>query len=224
MPIGALGFIWLVIKRLIEAKAQSVLDVGCATGRFGMIARDYMECIVNKTHPCKRSEWKTRIEGVEVFEPYLSLVSHYVYDKIYVADAREFFKDPANEDKKWDVIVMLDVIEHLPEADARALLERMVKHASKYVVIGGPYGRHPQDACWGNEHDAHEFDLTEDMFKGFDLEQLWHVDRSIVAVIKCHDGPYDKPMPETFRVVDMLGDMTKVSHLQTDVGHVQVRH
>ena len=220
MPIGALGFIWLVLKRLIECTPMSVLDVGCATGRFGVIARDYLECLNHKNPPMLKSGWKVRIEGLEVHEPYLSMISHYIYDKVYVADARKFFAD-ASPDQEWDVIVMMDVIEHMPEADAKLLIQRLSRHANKYVIIGAPYGHHPQESMWDNDHDAHHFDVTEKFFEDFDIEQLWHVDRSVVAVIKCHDGDYDKPDAETFKLTDLMGSI-KTKRLETDQGFREI--
>jgi hypothetical protein len=46
-------------------------------------------------------------------------------------------------DKKYDVIICLDVLEHLPQAELRTVVDKLVKlkHASTKIMLSAPFGR-----------------------------------------------------------------------------------
>jgi N-acetylglucosaminyl-diphospho-decaprenol L-rhamnosyltransferase len=134
---------YFVIKELISAK--NVLDLGC--GRHSPVG--ILPDTIHKT-------------GVELYEPYLekavSSKRHNVYIKGDITNMQ--FKD-----KSFDVVVALDVIEHLQKKDAIELINRMEKWASKKVVIFTPNGYMDQ-GCWeGNPYQQHRSGWTADFFK-----------------------------------------------------------
>ena len=51
--------------------------------------------------------------------------------------------EPAPPDPKYDVILVLDVLEHLPADELRAVVDKLirVKHAGTQIILSAPFGR-----------------------------------------------------------------------------------
>ena len=64
--------------------------------------------------------------------------------------------EPMPPDAKYDVILALDVLEHLPKDTLHAIVDKLVKlkHAKTEIIISAPFGRTAV-------HPMH-IDLTED--------------------------------------------------------------
>lgn len=108
------------IARNIEEKSV-VLDVGCASGNFGKILKDFKNCT---------------IDGIEYDVEALKFAEkHNCYRKLYnfsITDeedlnCKEFF----SSNKMYDYIVFGDVLEHLTEP------YKTLKHISKLLKKGG---------------------------------------------------------------------------------------
>ena len=128
----------------------TALDVGCGDGAWS----DYL-----KGH--------FAIDAIEVYEPYLDRYGvRGKYRSVFVQDARSF------RWKKYDVVIMGDVLEHLAIEDARTLVIRAKKYCN-LLLIAVPY-LYEQGAYDGNEHEEHKQpDLTPEIFNerypGFSL-------------------------------------------------------
>jgi 2-polyprenyl-3-methyl-5-hydroxy-6-metoxy-1,4-benzoquinol methylase len=63
---------------------------------------------------------------------------HGVHLKLWSSDV-----EPAPPDEKYDVILALDVLEHLPRAELDAVVDKLIrlKHAGTQVIISAPFGR-----------------------------------------------------------------------------------
>ena len=57
--------------------------------------------------------------------------------------------------KKFDLVLLYDVIEHLPKKKGFELLEKCEQLASKYVLLQTPNGFLEQGPEFGNEHQRH---------------------------------------------------------------------
>jgi len=186
VPVSALGLYWPIMKRLIECPVESLLDLGCGTGRLGVCVRDYLEDLVHKVNPAKPREWKLQIEGVEIFDDYRSVWGTAAYDKIHSGCVTGFMGGAVKGGRRWDAIVCTAMIEHLPIETARGLVHAMVHCSDQYAIVGAPFGSHPQGSGHGNDYEEHLFDVDESFFAPWKdrLDQLWLVDGSILAVIR----------------------------------------
>lgn len=121
------------------ANCNSLLDVGC--GGFSPL-KD-----INKT--LKKSV------GVDGFKPSIDKAierkTHSENKVINVLELRKHFKD-----KSFDVIVALDLIEHLTKEEGHKLLEDLEKLARKKVIIFTPNGFVPQGEYDGNTYQIHK--------------------------------------------------------------------
>lgn len=164
MPTSAYDGRRWVTDRMADSKAETVIDVGPGEGTYSTLGRHLI--------------WWANWVAVEVFEPYVErFLLGQKYDQVIVADVRDW----------WAVlddylILFGDVLEHLPREDAVALIERHMDTASE-IYVSVPIVYSPQDACFGNDHEAHvyhwQFEEMRDLlpgceaFEGVQVGRYW---------------------------------------------------
>jgi 2-polyprenyl-3-methyl-5-hydroxy-6-metoxy-1,4-benzoquinol methylase len=90
---------------MIPMDVESLLDLGCGRGIVGALCRIYRA--------------PRRLVGLDAGEPYLSFCwEHRLYDELVRWDLNEL--PPPFGDEEFDVVTVVEVIEHLPRAQ-RAL-------------------------------------------------------------------------------------------------------
>lgn len=89
-------------------RKASVLDVGPGRGKYGVLLREYVAGVAI-------------VDAVEAWEPYVTDRLQCIYDAVFVGDVCDW-KEPA---LSYDVVLMVDVLEHLTKPDGRALLDRI---------------------------------------------------------------------------------------------------
>jgi 2-polyprenyl-3-methyl-5-hydroxy-6-metoxy-1,4-benzoquinol methylase len=123
-----------------------ILDVGAGRGKWGILLDEYLHY------------WKgviPEIDAVEAHEPYRS-PAYGVYRKVWYQDVMELL----DVVRIYDLIVMVDVIEHLSREDGLRLLM-----AAKRYVISTPNYWSPQGPEFGNEYERHVSQWKPEDFK-----------------------------------------------------------
>jgi glycosyltransferase involved in cell wall biosynthesis len=120
--------------RLGDVADKKVLNVGIGPGESGLaIQLPALQC--------------AQLDHVEVYQPYIDKAKRkfWVSKKVnfYCADVRSF---PVED---YDVVLLADVLEHIPKDDALALLER----CKNKVVVFGPLEKTLQNHREGVEED-----------------------------------------------------------------------
>lgn len=104
---------------------------------------------------------KLRVTGVDVFKPYADLHNaDGLYEKCILADITKIDFYP----EQFDVVVCMDVLEHIDKDDGRILLSRMKVWGDK-VIITTPNGTVPGIPSDGNIHQEHQSGWTVDELK-----------------------------------------------------------
>lgn len=136
-----------VCQKILELapNVQSALDIGVGIGKWGVLLREYLE--VFPYWRFTRAEWKVRIDGVEIHKDYENPVWQ-IYDKVYPLEAYGFLQICNN----YDLIIMIDVLEHFPKDQAVHVLNLM-KARAKYVIFS--YSNCDQKDVPGNQHEDH---------------------------------------------------------------------
>jgi len=80
-----------------------------------------------------------RIDGIEIDERRVQAHHRHLYTDVLIGDVRTLLPRRAAE-QRYDVILLGDVVEHLPKADGRALIGAAIEHAGKLVVVRIPLG------------------------------------------------------------------------------------
>jgi SAM-dependent methyltransferase len=140
VPFTALNTAW----RFIDKDSESILDVGCGKG-------SPMKFIN------RRRQFHT--VGLDIFEPYIKQCRFEgIHDDYLLCDARNM----KIEEKSFDVVLCLEMLEHLEECEGMKLLKDMEEIARKQVVISTPVGVYNQKAHDNNPHQEHRHFWTPD--------------------------------------------------------------
>ena len=136
-----------VIEQLREVKPSSIIDIGCGWGRWGFLAREFLELW---SHRFARDSWKVRIDALDVNPSTWTPVHAYIYDSALQVDVRTWVPS-----QRYDVAICCDVLEHMDKEDGLKTLGKLLAWCD-HVLLGVPLG-----AGWerpgfdGNPYEAH---------------------------------------------------------------------
>lgn len=134
LPFTSLNTVW----RSLDKNGGSILDVGCGQGGpMNFIKR----------------HWNFYAVGVDIFEPWLKQCQElHIYHGLVLADVTRLpFKA-----RSFDIVLAMEVLEHLEGEAGRELLKAIEKIARRQVIISTPVGRYQQGTLGGNPHQAHK--------------------------------------------------------------------
>jgi hypothetical protein len=166
-----------VLRVIMSSGAESILEIGIGFGKWGALSREYVE-ISRGRMP---DEWKSRIEGIEIFERYRNPLWN-AYDAVHIGDAATIIDTLG----QFDLVMCCDVIEHFQKEDGQRLLEKMLDHG-RVVLITSPRGESPQQAVYGNAHEEHKSVWSEADFARYPHRFANLYDTFIAAVARSEE-------------------------------------
>lgn len=126
-----------IVEEMRKTKPNSILDLGCGFGKWGFLAREYLD-IWNMR--IKKEDWKVFIKGVEICKRYVESWGHLteIYDEIFVGDILEFLEINS---RKYDLVLANDVIEHLEKGKALDVFLKLPEVVNKSLILSIPIGK-----------------------------------------------------------------------------------
>lgn len=150
MPTSPYVHLQTFVDYLLETRPKSLLDVGLGNGKLGFVARDLLDVMLGERY--RRQEWKTRIDGIEVFPDYLQGHQQLIYDNIFIGDAWTVL--PGLD--TYDMIVLGDVLEHFTKERAWAFLDICMNRVQQHLILNLPLGdAWDQPEIYSNPHEKH---------------------------------------------------------------------
>lgn len=149
MPVSTSVHITHCLRYIITLRPRSILDIGCGFGMWGFLSRMYLDVAEERVQP---ETWRTRIDGIELFEPYIQSHQRALYSSIRIGDIRAL----AGLVDRYDLIIAGDVIEHLDKPDGERVIEQLYDKADKALLVNIPLGEgweHPERH--GNPGELH---------------------------------------------------------------------
>jgi len=174
MPSSHPNQISRIMQIVLRRKPDSVLDIGIGFGKYGFLCREYLELWDGRE---AYRDWKRRIDGIEVFEAYVTDLQRRIYDRIYIGDALDVLP---SIDGVYDLILLIDVLEHFSFADGCRLLEAC-RVKGRGVLVATPKQVRAQGAAFGNEHETHRFQWRPEHLAFLDLELVNHPNKYILC-------------------------------------------
>lgn len=117
-----------LVRYLIQS-SENILDIGCGIG-------DYLKYTNSSQH----------VVAIEPHLPYLEKAKeNYGWAEYHNQDGIEYL---AGSTEKFDLVLLIDVVEHLPEEEAVKLVNLAIEHSDGIIISQIPYGIHEQ-------HDDH---------------------------------------------------------------------
>jgi hypothetical protein len=160
MPTSYLHQLNEIVELMVLVAPQNILDVGVGFGKYGVLAREYLEFRDGKE---KYDDWQRQIDGIEIFPQYITPLHQFVYNHIYLGDAQTIIPTLKN---KYDLILLIDVIEHFTLKDGYDLLQKCQK-AAQNILVSTPVEFIPQKAAFKNQHETHRSLWQASQFTSF---------------------------------------------------------
>lgn len=144
-----------IIFLISQIKSKTILDIGKGFGKYGFLIHEYIGIEkANGINPAKtmKAQSKINIDAVEIdkqlFLPHLD----HIYNKVYEGSILEMYTRLPN----YDLILIIDVIEHLEKNAAVKMLEYFISKKNK-IIIATPekfFQQHLYDSPF-EEHISH---------------------------------------------------------------------
>lgn len=102
--------------------------------------------------------------GIDLAKPYLAFVKRFrAYNDLVLCDIRK----PPFRKKALDIVLAMEVLEHLPKKDGIAFIGEVKKVAKERIVLTTPNGYYAQAALSGIETERHLSGWTVSELKKF---------------------------------------------------------
>ncbi len=183
MPHSPHWSISTMIEHVVRLQPRSVMDVGHGYGKWGFLIREALD-FVGQRHA--REEWAVRIDGLDAF-PQSSPLLEWAYNNLEVADVLTV----SGEISGYDVVLLGDVIEHMPKHDGIRLLTELLNQ-NRSVLVNTPRAYFEQHDIGGNPFERHRSYWSPDDFSRWPADIDVRGGTLIVALRGSH-GSYPSP-------------------------------
>ena len=148
-----------IIELIIETNPAKLLDIGIGYGKYGFLAREYLELWEQGS---AYDSHKRQIDGIEAFDAYITPVHRLIYDHLFSGDAKDVL--PSIKDR-YDLILMIDVLEHFTYDDGLKVLDEC-RRCGRNILISVPRLMSVQEEIYGNPFETHRYNWKRKDFSG----------------------------------------------------------
>lgn len=150
-------FIFNHMTPLCNTRKLNILDIGMGGGKWGVLIREFLDYRANRYWP---KQWWHTLHGIEAFEKYRNPIWDYFYNHIDIFDISKNVREITKR-RKYDYILLLDILEHFEKPTGEMVLRHMVNHCKEYVMCCFPNASNPeralrQGAVHGNTYEEHK--------------------------------------------------------------------
>lgn len=160
MPTSDPSMISPVCEKIKALQPKRVLDIGIGFGKWGALTREYTDIWSWRFY---QHEWTTWIEGIEPHVQYRS-PNWSMYNHIHGCKVNDILYSLG----KYDLIIFLEVLEHIEKPEGLKLLADLMLHTSNLIV----------SFCNNDQRDVRDNKLEDHVSKWntSDFDFLGHID------------------------------------------------
>lgn len=137
-----------IVGVLMATRPTSLLDIGVGFGKYGVLAREYLELWDGRED---YNNWTRRIDGIEANRRYSNDLYHWAYDQVHFGNAIDVLP---TIDHQYDLVLMVDVLEHFTRSEGAQLIELCKKHRN--LLVATPHHPSAQKAAFQNPYEEHK--------------------------------------------------------------------
>lgn len=162
------GFVTIAIRNY---KCRTILDLGCGFGTYAFLIRRYLE-----PHKFIRDKWIFNITGIDIHSHIQNGLNEIIYDDLRVESIINV------KYNKYDLVLMLDVIEHLTKEEGLKIIKSILK-TCKCLVVRTPYGWRPQRDLDNNIYNVHKSSWFPSEFMNIKKGNLYEINTTDFLVL-----------------------------------------
>lgn len=155
MPSSAPHVIGKVIDILLSIQPKSILDIGVGFGKYGVLAREYLDY---ENYP----KFKRKIDCIEAFPSYITEIHKFSYNNCFIGEAFKTLKTLGF----YDLILLVDILPDLDKETAEKIISESQKK-SDAVLITLP------KVCWNEKAEFNNpYEIFRSDWKKSELKKL----------------------------------------------------
>lgn len=169
-----------IVYLLQKLKPKTVLDIGKGFGKYGFLIHEYAGIDNQKRiNPALSmvQQSSIRIDGIEVDEDLLLPHLKQFYSEIFIGDVFKIYKDFQD----YDLILMIDVIEHLDKEKAIIMLKYFLTK-NMQVLVATPMTFFAQE-LYESEYEHHISHWKLNDFKNLGFVEYQYVDGGAIYLL-----------------------------------------
>lgn len=169
-----------IVHLLQKLAPESVLDIGKGFGKYGFLIHEYVG--INKQKKLNPllsmvQQSHVKMDAIEVDEDLMMPHLSQFYNEVFFGDVFSIYKKLGN----YDLILMVDVIEHLDKEKAIELLKYFVSTKAK-ILIATPIHFFQQE-LYESEYEHHVSHWTPGDFKQLGYTDYQHFDGGAIYLL-----------------------------------------
>jgi len=169
-----------IIHLVQKLKPRSILDIGKGFGKYGFLIHEYAGIDnTKKLEPSKslKELSKIKIDAVEVDADLMLPHLGQIYNEIYFEDILTLYPNLPT----YDLVLMIDIIEHINKEAALQLLQNFLSKGSK-IIVATPKHFFEQD-LYQSKFEHHVSHWTKRDFDKLGFLQLQYFDAGAVYLL-----------------------------------------
>ncbi|UOQ46769.1 glycosyltransferase [Gracilibacillus caseinilyticus] len=149
MPTSFYQAIPEIMDHIIIDAPKSILDIGVGFGKYGVLLREQLDI---PKHRYSKESWKLKLEGIEGYKEYRNPIHDYVYDKVHYGEISEVIDTL----ESYDTVILIDVLEHFEKKEGLKIIQQILEHTNKSLIISTPLYPEPQGSYLNNSLETHK--------------------------------------------------------------------
>ncbi len=145
MPISDLSGLPAIAAEVMRLQPNSIMDLGVGCGMYGVVCRQVLDGQYGRV---RQDQWQRKIRGIEGWSEYFNPIWG-AYD---VVDHGDFSQMDISG---YDLVLMIDSLEHLEPERGAAFLEELVQNNRNVIISVPTADSSTQGEPHGNAYECH---------------------------------------------------------------------